>query len=68
LSHPTTASLILQFLRVVGMARIERIVRYMRTDPLSTSPGATRNQVWRLARDGRITRMGYGVYQARGEP
>jgi hypothetical protein len=57
------AELILHFLRHVGEARIERVVRYMETAPLAFAPGTTRNTLSLLFRQGRVERVGYGQYR-----
>lgn len=59
----TTAALILRFLRAVQQARVDRIVRFMATHPLSTPAGTTRNTLSRLARTGRIERVRRGRYR-----
>jgi hypothetical protein len=58
------AALILHFLACVGEARIERVVRFMDTKPLSFAPGTTRNTVAQLVRQGKLRRVGYGRYSA----
>jgi predicted transcriptional regulator of viral defense system len=63
----TARALILAFLRAVGEARIERIVRFMDTQPLSYAPGTTRNTLGELARAGEIARVRRGVYRHRGD-
>ena len=57
------AALILLFLRCVGEARIDRICRFMESEPLRFAPGTTRNTVSVLARAGRIERSGRGRYR-----
>ena len=57
------AALILYFLAHVHEARIERIVRFMETSPLSFAPGTTRNTLSALKRAGRVERSGYGRYR-----
>lgn len=57
------AALILHFLAHVQEARIDRIVKFMETDPLSFAPGTTRNMLSMLARQGRIVRAGYERYR-----
>jgi hypothetical protein len=59
------AALILDFLACVGDAKIERICRFMATQPLSYAPGATRTTVARLAQQGRIVRVSLGRYRRR---
>ena len=59
----TAAPLILRFLRHVGEARIERICRYMESDPLTFAPGTTRNTLALLVRQGQVDRVGYGRYR-----
>lgn len=59
----TSASvLILHFLSVVGEARGVRISRYMQSQ-WGTPNTTTRNAIYRLAKAGRITRVGYGRYR-----
>jgi len=57
------AALILHFLRHVGEAKVERICRFMETQPLSIAPGTTRNTLALLARQGKVDRVGRGRYR-----
>lgn len=64
----TAAPLIVRFLTSVGVARVERIVTFMQSEPLSFPPGTTRNMLVSLSRAGKIRRVGYGAYRiAQGE-
>lgn len=58
----TAPALILFFLEWVGEARIEQIIRFMETKPLSFAPGTTRNALSALALAGKIKRGRRGVY------
>lgn len=59
----TAASLIVRFLRAVEVARVERIVTFMQSDPLSFPPATTRNMLVALTQAGKIERVGYGRYR-----
>lgn len=62
MSRPTAASLILHFLRHVGISRLDRISRYMDSQ-WNTPASTTRNTLSRLCIAGRVERVGRAKYQ-----
>jgi Mn-dependent DtxR family transcriptional regulator len=62
----SSAVQIVRFLGTVGEARMARIIAYMGSQ-WQTPATTTKNTVYRLAKEGRIERVGYGRYRIRSD-
>ena len=63
MAQPTADALIVHFLSYVHQARGAYIERYLRK-AWGRGAGTTRNALSRLVQEGRIQRVGYGMYPA----